>query len=85
MTTLCSSIREENVAIVTDRFFTSVTLLQTLNYACVGTVMRNRKNLPDMTGKLQRGHSKSKCTDDGIICYKWQDTAEVMCCNIEME
>lgn len=78
MNTLCSTIREENVAIITDRYFTSVKLLQNLNYACVGTVMSNRKHLPDLTGKIPRGQSKAKCTNDGIICYKWQDTKEVI-------
>lgn len=78
MRTLCEPIREGNVVIVMDRFFTSVNLLQTLDYACLGTVMSNRKNLPDVTGKLARGQSIAKCTNDGIIFYKWQDTKEVI-------
>lgn len=77
MKRLCEPIREENVVIVIDRFFTSVELLRSLDYACLGTVMSNRKNLPDVKGKLARGQSIAKSTDDGIICYKWQDTKEV--------
>ncbi|KAG4079222.1 hypothetical protein HA402_012658 [Bradysia odoriphaga] len=47
-------------------------------FPCFGTVMTNRKNLPKITDKLKRGESKSMCIlDDGIICYKWQDTKEV--------
>lgn len=78
MKSLCSTLREMNVAIIIDRFFMSVNLVQTLPYACVGTVQSKRINLPDMKGKLERGQSKAKCTDDGIICYKWQDVKEVI-------
>lgn len=77
VTTLCDTIRESQVAIINDRFFTSVYLMQTLPFACVGTVMTGRRNLPDLSGKLQRGQSKSMCTDDGVICFKWQDSKEV--------
>lgn len=75
---LCSTIRGENVAIVNDRYFTSVNLLATLNYACVGTIMSNRRNLPEMKEKLQRGQSIASCSNNGLICYKWQDTKEVI-------
>ncbi|KAG4072227.1 hypothetical protein HA402_005949 [Bradysia odoriphaga] len=47
VTNLCKSIREQDVGIVIDRFFTSVNLMRNLNYACVGTVMSTRKYLPD--------------------------------------
>lgn len=77
MKRLCAPIRDGNVVIVIDRFFTSVNLLRTLDYACLGTVMNNRKNLPVVTGKLTRGESISKSTDDGILFYKWKDTKEV--------
>lgn len=80
MTTLCQTIREKEVAIFIDRFFTSVNLMKNLNYACVGTVMSTRKYLPDMAGKLKRGESMAKCINSGIICYKWQDVKEVLFC-----
>lgn len=78
--TLCSTIRDpaEDVAIIVDRFFMSVDLLKKLPHALVGTCMSNRKNVPAIDGKLQRGQSSAKCTDDGIICFKWQDTKEVL-------
>lgn len=75
--TLCSTIRDKDVTIVNDRFFTSVNLLATLDYACLGTVMSNRRNLPVMKDKVQRGQSTVKCSSNGLICYKWQDTKEV--------
>lgn len=80
VTTLCSTIRDpaEDVAIIVDRFFMSVNLLKKLPHALVGTCMSNRKNVPIMNEKLQRGESLAKCTDDGIICFKWQDTKEVL-------
>lgn len=80
VTTLCSTIRDraEDVAIIVDRFFMSVNLLKKLPHALVGTCMSNRKNVPVMNQKLQRGQSASQCTDDGIICFKWQDTKEVL-------
>ncbi|XP_037037956.1 piggyBac transposable element-derived protein 4-like [Bradysia coprophila] len=75
--TLCSTIRDPDVAIVMDRFFSSVRLHQTIKFPIVGTVITNRRNLPKMPGKLSRGDSMAKCTNTGVICYKWQDTKEV--------
>lgn len=76
--TLCETIRDKNVAIIIDRFFTSVHLMQTLPFACVGTAQARRKNLPNLAGKLQRGQSKSMCHVDGVVCFKWQDSKEVI-------
>lgn len=77
--TLCSTIRSPDVAIFTDRFFTSVELMKTLPFAAVGTVMGNRINLPEMTQKLNRGDSESKCLRCGVVCFKWKDSKEFMC------
>lgn len=73
------------MAIITDRFFTSVHLQKTIPFACVGTVMANRKHLPKLTAKLERGQSEVMCCDDGIIVYKWQDTKEVFQFMLESE
>lgn len=35
------------------------------------------KILPQKVEKLNRETSKSVCTNDGIICYKWQDSKDV--------
>lgn len=84
VTKLCATIREKDVAIIFDRFFTSVHLMQTLPFACVGTVITNRRNLPEfLPGKMQRGQSKSMCTYDGVICFKWQDSREVIVTNFK--
>lgn len=74
---LCSTIRTNDVAICIDRFFTSVNLMNTLPFACAGTIMANRKDLPDLPGKFERGKSIAKSSDDGLIAIKWQDTKEV--------
>lgn len=76
--TLCSTIRSPDVAIFMDRFFTSVELMKSLPFACVGTVMSNRKNLPSLTKKMVRGESEGKCLQNGIVCFKWKDSKEFM-------
>lgn len=76
--TLCTTIRIPDVAIFMDRFFTSVQLMKTSPFACVGTVMSNRKNLPSMTQKLNRGESEGKCLEHGVVCFKWKDSKEFM-------
>lgn len=75
---LCSTIGDEDVVICTDRFFTSYNLMKNLPFACVGTCMTNRKNVPVMEEKLKRGESVSQSTADGVIGFKWQDTKEVL-------
>lgn len=80
VTTLCNSIDEpkQDVAIIVDRFFMSVELLKKLPHALVGTCMKKRKNVPEIPEKLVRGASKALSTTDGVICFKWQDTKEVL-------
>lgn len=39
--------------------------MKDLPFACVGTVMTNRKNTPIMKEKLNRGDSVAKSTTDG--------------------
>lgn len=75
---LASTIKSKDVVLCFDRFFTSVNLLETLNYAALGTCMANRKNVPTIGGKLQRGQSAFRCTSTGLLCVKWQDTKEVL-------
>ncbi|XP_039967518.1 piggyBac transposable element-derived protein 4-like [Bactrocera tryoni] len=76
--TLVGTIKVPDVVLCFDRFFTSVNLLETINFAAVGTCMTNRKNVPSITGKLKKGESKFRCTDTGLMCTKWQDTKEVL-------
>ncbi|CAH1964254.1 unnamed protein product [Acanthoscelides obtectus] len=56
----------------------SVNLLLTLDYAALGTYMSNRKNVPTMGDKLQKGESQFRCTSSGLLYVKWQDTMEVL-------
>lgn len=84
---LCSTIGDKDVAICTDRFFTSYNLMTSLPFACVGTCQANRKNIPDFNQKanpkqkpkkMEKGDSVARSTDDGVICFKWKDTKEVL-------
>lgn len=75
---LASTIKERDVVLCFDRFFTSIHLLETLNFAALGTCISNRKNVPTMKEKLQRGQSTFRCTNSGLCCVKWQDTKEVI-------
>ncbi|CAH1985185.1 unnamed protein product [Acanthoscelides obtectus] len=78
VTALASTVKENNVVLCFDRFFTSVNLLLTPDYAALGTCMSNRKNVSTMGDKLQKGESQFKCTSSGLLCVKWQDTKEVL-------
>lgn len=74
---LASTIKSNDVVLFFDRFFTSVKLLTDLPLPSVGTVMGNRKNIPNITKKLNRGKSEILGNKYGIICVKWHDTKEV--------
>lgn len=75
---LASTITEPDVALCFDRFFTSVTLLQSINYAAVGTCIASRRNIPKLSEKLDRSQSQFKCTDNGLLFAKWRDTKDVL-------
>ena len=76
---LAATIKEKDVVLCFDRFFTSVNLLETINYAALGTCMSNRKNMPSFgSKKLKKGQSEFRCTNTGLLCVKWQDTKEVL-------
>jgi len=75
--TLASTIREKDVTLCFDRFFTSVNLLKTLDFPALGTCISNRKNLPKIDTKLAKGESVFKACKEGLLYTKWQDTKEV--------
>ena len=77
---LTSTIRSHDVCICCDRFFTSVNLISSLPFACVGTYMINRKNTPKFVNtKMNRGEYQFQCCNNkGIIATKWRDTKEVL-------
>ncbi|KAF2903593.1 hypothetical protein ILUMI_02594 [Ignelater luminosus] len=60
------------------RFFTTVKLLQSLEYSALGTCISTRKNVRKIQEKLSRGESSFRCTADGLLFVKWQDTKEVL-------
>jgi hypothetical protein len=50
-----------------DRFFTSIRLMDTFQFAAVGTCMANRINVPKSTKKLARGESEFLCNSSGTL------------------
>ena len=75
---LAASVREKDVTLAFDRFFTSVMLLDNIKFAAVGTVVKNRRNLPKFEDKLERGkyHFSGNCK--GTTAARWIDTKEVV-------
>lgn len=76
---LCETVRSPDVCCCFDRFFTSVDSMTRLEYPCVGTYMRNRKNVPEFENKkLSRGDTDFFVTDLRIMATRWQDTKQVL-------
>ncbi|XP_053958469.1 piggyBac transposable element-derived protein 4-like [Anastrepha ludens] len=75
---LAATIRETNVTLCFDRFFTSVNLLGTINYAALGTIKSNRKKLPVISTKLNRDQCIFRESNTGIMYAEWQDTKDVV-------
>ena len=78
ITKLTASIKEKDVTIGFDRFFTSVNLINNLDHAAVGTVMKNRKNMPkDIAKTLKKGEMEFQGNQYGTLCARWMDSKEV--------
>lgn len=75
---LASSINQKDVVLCFDRFFTSTLLMKSLPFACVGTCIGTRKNIPKVNSKLDRGQAEFLCADGGITFTRWQDTKQVL-------
>ncbi|XP_055376720.1 piggyBac transposable element-derived protein 4-like [Condylostylus longicornis] len=75
---LMETVTETDVTLCFDRFFTSVHLVNTLPYPALGTCIANRKDLPKITAKLERGEYIFKSNQHGTMAVKWQDTKEVL-------
>ena len=43
---ICENIRDQNIIIAFDRFFTSVNIMRNLPFSAVGTCIKTRKNVP---------------------------------------
>ncbi|XP_025207241.1 uncharacterized protein LOC112603058 [Melanaphis sacchari] len=73
---LADTIREPNVVLDFDRFFTSIQLLTVIEYPALGTCIMNRKNVPKFEGKLKRGDHQFRSCSDGLIAARWQDSKD---------
>lgn len=73
---LASTITGKEVTLIFDRFFTSVHLMNTIDYASVGTCMKGRKDVPRFEGKLNRGESQIVSNRQGTLAIRWQDTKD---------
>ena len=78
VTKLCASVRNPHVLLSFDRFFTSVNLMQNLQFPAVGTVIKNRKNVPKFTAKLKRGESEFRVSEHGVMAARWMDSNDVI-------
>jgi hypothetical protein len=68
---LASTMQEKDVTLAFDRFFTPVYLMETLNFAAVGTCLKNRKkNVPRMANKLERGEAEFRGNTSGTLSVK---------------
>lgn len=75
---LITTIRNPNVVVAFDRFFTSVNLMNSINYAAVGTCMLNRKNMPRFSKRLKKHEFEFQVNRNGIIAARWYDCKEVI-------
>lgn len=79
---LCQTIKDKNVALACDRFFSTVALFDKIQFPLVGTVVSNRKGLPATLAKtktnLARGESLFLVNSSNTLITKWGDTKEVL-------
>lgn len=68
----------DSICLCFDRFFTSLELLRKMPCCGVGTIQKNRKNLPKLNTKLDKYSSEFQHTADGITLCRWQDTKDVL-------
>ncbi|XP_054729305.1 piggyBac transposable element-derived protein 4-like [Anastrepha obliqua] len=73
-----ATISNPDVTLCFDRFFTTVNLINNIQYPALGTCMSNRKNVPKIPENLQRAEAIFKVNSAGTIAVKWQDVKEVM-------
>ncbi|KFM60564.1 PiggyBac transposable element-derived protein 4, partial [Stegodyphus mimosarum] len=76
---LSSTIRNPDVTLTFDRFFTSVNLLDNISFPSVGTCISRRKDMPKFSDeKLQKGDSEFLQNRRGTLAARWQDSKEVL-------
>ncbi|XP_014670718.1 PREDICTED: piggyBac transposable element-derived protein 4-like [Priapulus caudatus] len=63
-----------------DNFFSSIKLVEDLKkadtYYC-GTIRKNRRGLPNLDGRLERGQSVKKANGNEVIVARWRDKRDV--------
>ena len=74
---LVSTIKETDVIFAFDRFFTSVKLMDTLQFGAVGTCNAT-KNFPKAAQRLEKGESEYKFKNKGTLLARWRHTKEVI-------
>lgn len=79
---LCDDYLDSGRTIITDNFYTSIQLAESLlirETHLIGTIRKNRKGLPKciVTEKLKKGELVGKENDQGIIVMKWKDQRDV--------
>lgn len=82
VTSLCENYLNEGRTIVTDNFYTSVPLAETLlrqNTHLVGTLRKNRRFLPKtvIEKKLKKGEIIGLENDSGIVVSKFKDKRDI--------
>ena len=68
--TLAASIKEIDVTLAFDHFFSSVLLMDTSRFPAVETVIKNRKNLPIFEDKLDRGKYQFSGNTSGTLAAR---------------
>ena len=79
VTTLMKPYLNKGHTLYTDNYYTSPTLsvyLHNRKTNSCGTVRQNRKFMPTLQRKLQKGERQTKCTNT-LMTVKWKDRREV--------
>lgn len=80
---LSENLLDQGRTVVTDNYYTSIDLANLLlarNTHLLGTLRKNRKNLPRevVDAKLKKGEVMAKENSDGIVVLKWKDKRDVL-------
>ncbi|GFY68708.1 piggyBac transposable element-derived protein 4 [Trichonephila inaurata madagascariensis] len=76
---LCSTIRNPDVTLAFDRFFTSVNLIDNINFPALGTCISTRRNMPKFgSGAKLAKESEFLQNRNGTLATRWQDSKEVI-------
>ena len=76
---IVESVRNDDVVLIFDKFFTSINLLNSIGCAAVGTYNKNRKNVAKLNQKFtQKEESEMAGCKEGLLCVHWKDTKDVL-------